>query len=81
MIIPYDNQNDLADIDPLVREGLLFIPCKEAGEVLRAALCPSEAVASETRMETVVTKPSVLPEHTAQNIPAQDTPAAPAIVG
>ncbi|MBQ5758256.1 MAG: endopeptidase La, partial [Clostridia bacterium] len=68
VIIPYDNQNDLADIDPLVREGLLFIPCKEAGEVLRTALCPSEAVASETRMETVVTKPSVLPEHTAQNI-------------
>ena len=79
VIIPHDNQNDLADIDPLVREGLLFIPCKEAEEVLRAALCPSVA-ASEHRLETVVTKPSVPTEHTVQNIPAQEKPAIPAVV-
>jgi len=81
VIIPHDNQNDLADIDPLVREGLLFIPCKEAGEVLRAALCPPVSAVSDHRVEPVIVKPSASPEHTAQNIPAQETPVISAVVG
>lgn len=41
VVIPADNQSDLAEIDPLVRQSLLFIPCRTADEVLRAALCPA----------------------------------------
>ena len=40
VIIPYDNRADLEEIDPIVRQNLLFIPCRDAGEVLRTALCP-----------------------------------------
>ena len=39
VIIPYDNRADLEEIDPVVRQNLLFIPCRDAGEVLRTALC------------------------------------------
>ena len=38
VIIPYDNRADLEEIDPIVRQKLLFIPCRDAGEVLREAL-------------------------------------------
>ena len=38
VIIPYDNRADLEEIDPIVRQKLLFIPCRDAGEVLRAAI-------------------------------------------
>ncbi len=40
VLIPYDNARDLDDIDTEVREGMRFIPCKRACEVLSAALCP-----------------------------------------
>ncbi len=43
VIIPYDNRADLEEIDPLVRQKLLFIPCRDAGEVLRAAIRFDEA--------------------------------------
>ncbi len=36
--IPWGNQSDLAKIDPVVKEGITFIPCKEIGDVLKAAL-------------------------------------------
>ena len=42
VIIPYDNRADLEEIDPVVRQNLLFIPCRDAGEVLRTALCASK---------------------------------------
>ncbi len=42
VLIPYDNERDLDDIDPEVRKGIKFIPCKRATEVLYAALCPLE---------------------------------------
>ena len=50
VIIPYDNRADLEEIDPVVRQNLLFIPCRDAGEVLRTALCTekAETVRSET---------------------------------
>ncbi len=36
--IPADNTRDLDDIDPTVRESLVFTPCREIGEVLNTAL-------------------------------------------
>ncbi|MBR2848404.1 MAG: endopeptidase La [Clostridia bacterium] len=43
VLIPHDNEADLAEIDPIVRDGLLFIPAKTAEEVLRVALCADTA--------------------------------------
>lgn len=36
--IPRDNESDLKDIDPEVRNGLNFVTCKSAEDVLKAAL-------------------------------------------
>ncbi len=38
VLIPADNERDLCDIDPMAREGLTFIPCRVAEDVLRNAL-------------------------------------------
>ena len=39
VIIPKDNEKDLADIDPVVRNALNFIAVQTADEVLEVALC------------------------------------------
>lgn len=36
--IPSENQRDLSEIDPLVRESLEFIPCSSVDQVLKAAI-------------------------------------------
>ena len=38
VLIPADNERDLADIDPLARDGMTFIPCKTLDDVLKAAI-------------------------------------------
>ena len=38
VLIPEDNVQNLEDIDPIVREGLTFLPCRRASEVLKHAL-------------------------------------------
>ena len=38
VLIPEDNMQNLEDIDPIVKEGLRFIPCKRISDVLSAAL-------------------------------------------
>jgi len=48
VLIPWDNRADLAEIDPIVRDGLLFVPCKTAEEVLRVALCTPAHVREAT---------------------------------
>ncbi len=48
VLIPWDNRADLAEIDPIVRNGLLFVPCKTAEEVLRVALCTPAHVREAT---------------------------------
>ena len=40
VVIPKENEADLAEIDPVVREALQFIPVKRVDEVFRIALCP-----------------------------------------
>lgn len=39
VILPHDNQRDLADIDPIVRENLRFITARSIDTVLAEALC------------------------------------------
>lgn len=38
VLIPRDNENDLREIDPIVRDSLTFYPCNNVGEVLYHAL-------------------------------------------
>ncbi len=42
VLIPADNERNLDEIDPTVRESLRFVPCKKASDVLKVALCPAE---------------------------------------
>ena len=46
VLLPEDNMRNLEDIDPIVREGLTFIPCRTAADVLSAALLPADAPSS-----------------------------------
>ena len=43
VLIPADNMKDLDEIDPIVREALVFTPCEIAGDVLKHALIPRNA--------------------------------------
>ena len=42
VLLPEENLQNLEDIDPIVRESLIFIPCRKASEVLLNALRPAE---------------------------------------
>ena len=53
MLIPWDNRADLAEIDPIVRENLLFVPCKSAEEVLRIALCSDPVSSSSVSLDVL----------------------------
>ena len=46
VIIPRDNQRDLAEIDPVVRDALRFVPADTVDIVLSEALLPTEIVDS-----------------------------------
>lgn len=41
VLIPADNMKDLEEIDPIVRENLIFTPCEKASDVLKEALLPA----------------------------------------
>ena len=56
IIIPADNLKDLDKIDPVVREGATFIPCRRASEVLAHALCPTTVPATRENGEASETK-------------------------
>ena len=42
VLIPWENERDLTEIDPVVRETLHFIPCRRVDEVLHEALVRPE---------------------------------------
>ena len=46
VLIPYDNQRNLDELDSEVKERLKIIPCKRISEVLACALCPVTVEAS-----------------------------------
>ena len=52
VIIPKDNLRDLAEIDPVVRESLTFVPAETIDTVLAEALCRAEEQSS--KMEDTV---------------------------
>ena len=53
VLIPKDNLRDLAEIDPVVREALRFVPAESVDTVLAEALWPAEPVS-----EAVVERPA-----------------------
>jgi len=61
VIIPYDNKGDIDEIDPDVRAGLTFSPCKTAAEVLDLALLPKMEFKTTAAEETKPSAP-VIPE-------------------
>jgi len=75
VIIPHDNRNDLESIDPIVRQNLLFIPCRSAAEVLKNALTPKES-----SIGSIVGELSESDRDMIKNIPVQDTVHTPAAV-
>ncbi len=63
VIIPADNLPDLEEIDPIVRQSLLFIPCKKCDQVLREILEKKnadscESVSEKKADETVYSVPA-----------------------
>lgn len=59
VIIPADNMTDLEELDPVVRQSLLFIPCRRAEEVLDEILVkekrPKEAEkCGDAKSETLI---------------------------
>ena len=49
VLIPEANRRDLEEIDPMAREGLAFVPCRRAEEVLEQALLPALPPADMTQ--------------------------------
>ncbi len=65
VLIPFDNQRDLEEIDPLARENLRFVPCRSADEVLSNALLPIIPVnRSAEHTEKAQPSPVFVPTHT-----------------
>ena len=59
VIIPEDNVTDLDEIDPIVRQSLLFIPCRRASEVLdeilvREKKAPKQQSKEEKPAENII---------------------------
>lgn len=61
VIIPEENSSDLAELDPVVRETLHFVPVKELSSVLKNAL--SRPVKRLPELEMVVEEPARLLSH------------------
>lgn len=64
VIIPYDNSSDIEEIDPDVREGLTFTPCKTADEVLNLALLPRLDIKTAEAEQIKPTAPIIPESHT-----------------
>lgn len=70
VIIPKENERDIAELDPEVRAGLSFIPCSRAEEVLALAICPEEIVPSPVKARENAEQPlCVIPEGTTSHVP------------
>ncbi len=70
VLIPFDNQRDLEDIDPLARENLQFISCRKASEVLSCALLPRKNEAPRTTAHEIPASATYIP----LNVNTQSTP-------
>lgn len=61
VLIPYKNIGDLDEIDPIVRQNLLFIPCRRVEEVLREILVKPESAEHQTAPSADKVSPAVIP--------------------
>ncbi len=61
VLLPYDNLPSLEDIDPIVHQGLHFIPCRTAADVLNMALLPAKST-EETASICPTQEETVYPE-------------------
>ena len=52
VLIPADNEKDLDDIDPTVREALNFVFCKNAEDALSIALLPDKKEKETLQIKT-----------------------------
>ncbi len=74
VLIPADNEKDLEDIDPTVREALRFVFCKNAEDALSIALLPEKKEKESTRKKVEKTEnfsdfiPQMIAEGTAVSI-------------
>ncbi len=72
VLIPEDNMRSLHELDKAVLEGLNFIPCRRASDVLRHALCPELTAKAESVKEEEKKSEFVAPSiHTEHSVPAR----------
>lgn len=69
VLLPKENLRDLHEIDPMAKEGLNFVPCTNAAEVLSAALLPGAPAPKE----------ALLTEESATPLMVPKTPSTPSI--
>ena len=69
VLLPKENLRDLHEIDPMAKEGLNFVPCANAAEVLSAALLPGAPAPKE----------ALLTEESATPLMVPKTPSTPSI--
>lgn len=67
VLIPEENLRDLAEIDPVVRESLRFVPAKTIDTVLAEALYPAES--NEERRSAPIITAFVPMEQSVQDAP------------
>jgi ATP-dependent Lon protease len=63
VIIPYDNERNLDQIDPEARKALKFVCCKKISEVLALALCPADKARKCTAADKEPEAEYVIPAH------------------
>ena len=63
VLIPYDNERNLEQIDPEVRKALRFVCCKRVSEVLSVALCPADTASRACESGRDIDAEYVIPAH------------------
>ena len=74
VLIPEDNMQNMEELDPAVRENLIFHPCRRAADVLAIALLPAEertAIPAVKKTDAGATElPEVIPtSHKGSSLP------------
>jgi ATP-dependent Lon protease len=54
VLIPWENQRDLEELDPMARENLQLIPCRKISDVLEQALLPATPLVNDLHTEEAV---------------------------
>jgi ATP-dependent Lon protease len=54
VLIPWENQRDLEELDPMARENLSLIPCRKISDVLDHALLPTHSITNSKPAEESV---------------------------